>query len=91
MDSEATTEAEHQVEGWLLLNIIVRESATILELLAGENEALLVGRDALLVLNLGLHVIDSVWRLDFESDGLARKGLDEDLHDVGYLVASFYF
>ena len=33
---------------------------TILELLAREDEALLVRRDALLVLNFGLHVVDGI-------------------------------
>ena len=52
----------------------------IFELLAREDEALLVGRDALLVLNLLLDVLDGVRRLDVERDRLAREGLDEDLH-----------
>ena len=34
----------------------------------------------LLVLNLGLDIVDSVRRLDLKSDGLAREGLDENLH-----------
>jgi hypothetical protein len=33
------------VEGGLLLNVIVAEGAAVLELLAGEDQALLVGRD----------------------------------------------
>ena len=49
-------------------------------LLAGEDEALLIGRDALLVLDLGLDVVDGVGGLDVEGDGLARQGLDENLH-----------
>jgi hypothetical protein len=68
------------VEGRLLLNVVVRESAAVLELLAGEDESLLVGRDALLVLDLGLDVLDGVRRLDVQSDGLASQSLDEDLH-----------
>ena len=35
----------------LLLNVVVREGATVLELLAGEDQTLLVRGDALLVLN----------------------------------------
>ena len=48
------------MESRLLLNIVIRESATVLELLAGEDQALLVGGDALLVLNLGLDVVNGV-------------------------------
>ena len=49
----AAAQSEDQVQGRLLLDVVVRESATVLELLAGENQALLVGWDALLVLDLG--------------------------------------
>ena len=60
-----------------LLDVVVGEGAAILELLAGENQALLVGRDALLVLNLLLDIVDGVRGLDLEGDGLAREGLHE--------------
>ena len=78
--SLATTEAEHQVEGGLLLDVVVRKSAAVLELLAREDEALLVGGDALLVLNLGFDVLDGVAGFDIQSDRLSRKGFDENLH-----------
>uniref|UniRef100_J3M467 Uncharacterized protein n=1 Tax=Oryza brachyantha TaxID=4533 RepID=J3M467_ORYBR len=76
----AAAEAEHQVEGRLLLDVVVGEGAAVLELLAGEDEALLVRRDALLVLDLGLHVVDGVRGLHLQRDGLPRQGLHEDLH-----------
>ena len=31
-------------------------------------------------LNLSLHILDGVARLDLEGDGLAGEGLDKDLH-----------
>ena len=61
------------------MNVIVRESAAVFELLAGEDQTLLVRRDALLVLNLRLHVLNRVRRLDVERDRLASQSLDEDL------------
>ena len=67
----AAAETEHEVEGGLLLDVVVREGAAILELLAREDQALLVGGDALLVLDLGLDVVDGVGRLNLEGDGLA--------------------
>jgi hypothetical protein len=79
-DLHTTTESEDQVEGRLLLDVVVRKSASVFELLAGEDEALLIGRDAFLVLDFGLHVLDGVGLLDVEGDGLASEGLDEDLH-----------
>jgi hypothetical protein len=45
------------VQRRLLLNVVVGERAVVLELLARKDEALLVRRDALLVLDLGSVVI----------------------------------
>jgi len=59
------------VEGGLLLDVVVRERAPVLQLLPREDEALLIGRDALLVLDLLLHVLDRVARLHVQRDGLA--------------------
>ena len=53
---------------------------TILELLAREDEALLVRRDALLVLDLRLHVVDGVRGLHVERDRLTGQSLHENLH-----------
>jgi hypothetical protein len=79
------------VERAFLLDVVVRERAAVLELLAREDEALLVGRDALLVLDLLLDVVDRVRRLDVERDGLARERLDEDLRSgVGSVAESFW-
>ena len=68
------------MQGGLLVDVVVRQRAAVLQLLAGEDEALLVRGDALLVLDLGLDVVDGVARLDVKRDGLARQRLDEDLH-----------
>ena len=85
-----TPQPEHKVQRGLLLDVVVRERAAVLELLAREDQALLVGGDALLVLDLLLHVVDRVRRLDIERDGLAREGLDEDLwgDEVSWVVLS---
>jgi hypothetical protein len=58
------------VQRALLLDVVVRQRAAVLELLAREDQPLLVGRDALLVLDLGLDVLDRVRRLDLEGHGL---------------------
>ena len=76
-----TDKAEHKVKGALLLDVVVSKSVTVLELLAGEDQTLLVRGDTLLVLDLGLHVVDAVSGLDLKSDGLASKSLNENLHD----------
>jgi len=75
-----TTKAEDEMESRLLLNVVVGESAAILELLTSEDQALLVWGNAFLVLDLGLDVVDGVGRLDLKGNGLASEGLDKDLH-----------
>jgi hypothetical protein len=74
-----TTETENQVQGGLLLDVVVRESAAILELLSSEDETLLIGGNTLLVLDLLLNVLDTVGSLDIKGDGLSGKGLYENL------------
>jgi len=59
------------VESRLLLDVVIRKGTAILELLAGEDKSLLVGRNAFLVLDLGLHVLDGVGLLNIKSDSLA--------------------
>ena len=46
----SSTEPKNQVKGALLLDVVIREGPAILQLLPGEDEPLLVGRDSLLVL-----------------------------------------
>merc|ERR1719251_374189 len=75
-----TPQAEDQVKGRFFLDVIVRQGPAILKLLAGKDQPLLVWRDTLLVLDLGLDILDSIGGLDLEGDGLAREGLDENLH-----------
>ena len=73
--------SEHtEVKSGLFLDVIVRKGAAILQLLAGEDQALLIRGDTLLILDLGLHVVDGVRGLHLERDGLPSEGLDEDLH-----------
>jgi len=76
----ATTQTEDQVEGGLLLNVVVAQGAAIFELFSSEDETLLIWGNAFLVLDLGLDIVDGIRGFDLEGDGLAREGLDEDLH-----------
>ena len=42
------------------LDVVVAQSTAILELFAGENQTLLIWRNSLLILDLGLDILDSV-------------------------------
>jgi len=46
------------VESRLLLDVVVRKSSAIFELFAGEDEALLIWGDALLILDLSLDIFN---------------------------------
>jgi hypothetical protein len=70
-----------------LLDVVVAQGTAILKLLSGEDQALLVRGDTLLVLDLGLDVVDGVARLDVEGNGLTRQGLDETM--IRYLSATY--
>merc|ERR1712190_617995 len=75
-----SAETQDQVQGGLLLDVVIRKRASVLELLPCEDQALLIWWDSLLVLDLGLDIVDGVRSLDIRGDGLTGQGLHEDLH-----------
>jgi len=75
-----TSQSQDQVKGGFLLNIVVGEGSSVFELLASEDQSLLIRGDTFLVLDLSLDVFNGVRGFDVKSDGLASQSLDEDLH-----------
>jgi hypothetical protein len=75
----STAKTEDEVESGLLLDVVVRESTPILELLASKDQTLLIRRNSFLVLDLGLDVLNSISGLDIKSDSLSGQSLDENL------------
>merc|ERR1719477_54083 len=80
-----TTKPEYKMKCRLLLDVVVAQSPSILQLFACKDETLLIRRDSFLILDLRFHVVDRVRRLNLEGDGLTREGLYKDLHDEIYL------
>ena len=76
----SSSQTQDQVKGWLLLDVVIRQSTTILELFARKDQPLLVRGNPFLVLDLGLDIIDCVWRFNLQGDCFPGEGLDEDLH-----------
>jgi hypothetical protein len=70
-DLHASTKTKHQVKGRLLLNVVIRQGPTVFKLLSSEDQALLIRRNALLVLDLALHIVDGIGGLDLKGDSLA--------------------
>lgn len=76
----SASESQDQVECRFLLDVVITQGPSILELFACEDETLLIRRDAFLVLDLCLDIINRIRRFHVESDCLARQRLDKDLH-----------
>ena len=49
----SSSESQNQMEGGLLLDIVVRESSSIFELLTSEDKSLLIWRNTFFILDLG--------------------------------------
>jgi len=81
-DLHSSSETQNEMKSGLLLDVVVRKRAAILELLACEDEPLLIRRNTFLILNLGLDIFDAVRRLHLEGDSFPRQRLDEDLHST---------
>merc|ERR1712114_56985 len=81
-DLHSSPEPQHEMESRLLLDVVVRQSSSVLQLLSSEDKSLLVRRNSFLVLNLGLDVFNRVTGLNLQRDGLAGESFDEDLHDT---------
>jgi len=77
--NNSSSQAQHQVQGGLLLDVVVLQGAAILELLASKDKTLLVRRDAFLVLDFSFNSFDGVGALHLEGDGLSRQGFHKDL------------
>merc|ERR1712098_222182 len=79
-DLHTSSKTKNEMEGGLLLDVIIGQSSSIFELFSCEDQPLLIRRDAFLVLDLGLHVLDGIRWLHLEGDGFTGQSLHEDLH-----------
>ena len=59
------------MESGLLLDVVVRQSTSILQLLSSKDQTLLIRRDSFLVLDLGLDIVNGIRGLNIKGDGLA--------------------
>ena len=84
-DLHTTSESEDEMEGRLLLDVVIGESSAVFELLSCEDESLLIWWDTFLVLDLSLDVLDGICWLDIKSDCLTSEGFDENLHLVSII------
>lgn len=79
--ASAVAQRQHEVQDRAPLYVVLPGLLRIVvHLLAVENEALLHGRDALLLLHTLLHALDGVRRLDVDLELLAGQRLHLDHH-----------
>jgi len=77
------------MQGGFFQNVIVLQCPTIFQLLSSKYQALLVRRNAFLILQLLLHALNRVVWIHFQSQRLASKCLHKDLHAAEALVVDF--
>ena len=82
----SSSESQYKVESRFFLNVVVGYCPSVLEGLSCEDESLLVGGDALFVLNFGFDSLDGVALSDVESHGLSGEGSYENLLHGCFLI-----
>ena len=70
----AAAQPQHQVERGLLLDVVVRQRAAILELLARKDQALLVRRNSLLVLRTRALIVSAAPTKCGGENGVLSRG-----------------
>ena len=79
-EPHAATKSQHQEECVTALDVVVRQGTAVLQLLACKDQALVVGWNTCLGLDLGLHVVDRLRRVCLDRDGLAGQSPYKALH-----------
>ena len=75
------SQSKHKKKCSFLLDVVVYQSSSIVELLTSKYQALLIRRNALSILQLLLDNCNGIAGVYVESDGIALKCANEDLHD----------
>merc|ERR1712002_742073 len=69
----------------LFLDVVVRKSTTVFQLLASKDQTLLVWWNTFLILDLGFDIVDSITGFDLKGDGFPCQCLHKDLHISAFL------
>ena len=68
------------MNGGLFCDVVIRQRPSVIKLFPAEDEALLIGRDTLFILQLGFDAFNRVGGFNLHGDSFACEGSDEDLH-----------
>merc|ERR1719419_466256 len=76
----SSSQTQDKMKSTLLLDVVIRECTSILQLLTSKDQSLLIWRNSFLILNFGFNVFNRIRWFNFQSNGLASEGLDKNLH-----------
>merc|ERR1719419_1673318 len=76
----SSSQTQDKMKSTLLLDVVIRECTSILQLLTSKDQSLLIWRNSFLVLNLSFDVFNRVGWFHLKSDRLASQRFHEDLH-----------
>merc|ERR1712019_49391 len=79
-DLHTSSQSKHKMKSAFLLDVVIGEGSSVLQLLSSKDQSLLIWWDSFLILNLGLDILDGIRRFNLQGDGFTSEGLDEDLH-----------
>jgi len=75
-----TSQTQHQVQGRLLLDVVITQRPSIFQLFTSEDQPLLLRRDTFFILNLRLYILDGIIGFHIQCNSFTREGLHKDLH-----------
>ena len=78
--SDTSSESQNEMKSRFLLDVIVRKSSSVFELLSCEDKSLLIGWDTFLVLDFSFDIFDGVSWFNVKGDGFTSEGFYENLH-----------
>ena len=90
----STSESQYKMEGWLLLDVVIWKSSSVLKLLSSEDKSLLIWWNSFLILDFGFDILNGVSWLNIKGDGFTSESLDENLHSSSkseYQMESGFF
>lgn len=76
----------NQMKCRLILNIVVRETATFLKLLASKNQALTTWKNSFLVVDLTFNDFNTITRFDFQSNRPTSQCFHKYLHWINWFA-----
>merc|ERR1712043_148502 len=79
LHSRTTSKTKYKMESRFFLDIVIRKSSAIFQLLSGKNQSLLVRRDTFFILDFLLHIFNGITGFNIKSDSFTSQSFDKYL------------